>query len=517
MTSSVSFCSAAVGPGIVSVPFSGSAELGVSCSSRFRSSDMCSSFDTLRAACSMPSSSTRTRVRELLDALALVRFGNKKVALRVDGQVVGAVELPSPTTGAAKRADDLQRLAVEDIDLLIGAVGHDQERLFRIDGKPDVPHRATAERVLRDERFAHERPIFPEDLNPIVRAIAHVNQTIVRNPHGVHDAELRRRRAVRIVLAGFVFVLHGAVERARQTLPRPQKIPIVGLLAVRAPVPFVGARCRVEHDDAMVHVAVGDIQLVGRRVDDHVRRGAEVLRVVAAGAFALTADLLQELAVAGELENVRVLVAAGAEPHTILMVDVDAVLELRPFVTRPRSTPRRDEIAILIELEDRRSRAPDRSRLVGLQRRWPMRNPDVVAGVDGDPGDRADDPVIRQRFRPRGVDAKRRNLRRRPRRERRGRPDRCQHGHRDHPARSHYVTSFAHSPLRMSGSCEPVPSTPSTSTSADPIMKSTWMALRLPPACSNWSSVIASAPVSVNLYAEPSATWLAAFSSNSVL
>ncbi len=48
-------------------------------------------------------------------------------------------------------------------------------------------------------------------------------------------------------------------------------------------------------------------------------------------------------------------------------------------------------------------------------------------------------------------------------------------------------------------------------------MKSTCVALRLPPAASNSSSLIASPPRSVNLYADPSATWLAAFSSKSVL
>src|SRR5207249_2563993 len=74
----------------------------------------------------------------------------------------------------------------------------------------------------------------------------------------------------------------------------------------------------------------------------------------------------------------------------------------------------------------------------------------------------------------------------------------------------------AHSPRRMIGSAPPS-HTPSTSRSPDPIMKSTWMALRFPPARSNAASSIDSPPRIVNLYAVPSATWLAAFSSNSVL
>ena len=73
--------------------------------------------------------------------------------------------------------------------------------------------------------------------------------------------------------------------------------------------------------------------------------------------------------------------------------------------------------------------------------------------------------------------------------------------------------TFAHE--RLGGAA--VGRTPSTSSSGDPIMKSTCTALRLPPARSNSSSPMCSPPRSVNLYAEPSATWLAAFSSNSVL
>jgi hypothetical protein len=71
------------------------------------------------------------------------------------------------------------------------------------------------------------------------------------------DSELRRRRSLRIVPARTVLVLYGAVERARQLLLHALEVPIVRSLAVRAPVPFVRARVRVEHDDAVVHVPVG--------------------------------------------------------------------------------------------------------------------------------------------------------------------------------------------------------------------------------------------------------------------
>jgi hypothetical protein len=75
-----------------------------------------------------------------------------------------------------------------------------------------------------------------------------------------------------------------------------------------------------------------------------VRGGAQVLRVVAALAFALMADLQQELALPRELQDVRVLVAARAQPDVVLVVDVDAVLELRPFVAG--AGPPQDETSV---------------------------------------------------------------------------------------------------------------------------------------------------------------------------
>src|SRR6185436_8417960 len=72
-------------------------------------------------------------------------------------------------------------------------------------------------------------------------------------------------------------------------------------------------------------------------------------------------------------------------------------------------------------------------------------------------------------------------------------------------------SSVAHSPWRISGSTAPSAVTPSTSISGDPIIRSTCTPLRLPPARSNSSSPIVSPLRSVNLYADPMATWLAAF------
>lgn len=92
----------------------------------------------------------------------------------------------------------------------------------------------------------------------------------------------------------------------------------------------------------------------------------------------------------------------------IVLIDVNAVLQLRPFVAGSRSTPRRDQRTIALELEDRRRGAPDRPRFVRLQGGRAVYDPHMIASIHRSADDRANDPVIRQRPRPRRVYAKRR-------------------------------------------------------------------------------------------------------------
>src|SRR5436190_5133002 len=117
-------------------------------------------------------------VRELLNPFAFVGLGDEEVALRIDGEIVGAVELPGPVAGATEGADDFQRLSAQNVHLLIGSVDDDEKRLLRIDREPDVPHRSAAERLLRDEHFLNEGAVLPKDLQAIVRTIADVYEPI---------------------------------------------------------------------------------------------------------------------------------------------------------------------------------------------------------------------------------------------------------------------------------------------------------------------------------------------------
>src|SRR5262249_21276136 len=145
-----------------------------------------------------------------------------------------------------------------------------------------------------------------------------------------------------------VLVLHGAAEGTGQLLAGAGEPAIIGTLAVRSPMTFVASGIGVEHDHAVIDVSIRHIHLARQFIDHEVRRGAQILSVVAALPFALMAYLQQEPALASELENLRILVAASGQPHLIASVDVDAMLELRPFVAGARSSPRRQQRAVRV-------------------------------------------------------------------------------------------------------------------------------------------------------------------------
>ena len=62
---------------------------------------------------------------------------------------------------------------------------------------------------------------------------------------------------------------------------------VIGRLAVGAPHPLERAGIRVEHDDAVIAVAVGDEQLVGRCVHEDTGGAVDVAGVVAVRGGAL--------------------------------------------------------------------------------------------------------------------------------------------------------------------------------------------------------------------------------------
>ena len=106
---------------------------------------------------------------------------------------------------------------------------------------------------------------------------------------------------------------------------------------MRLYAPVVG----VEHDDAVIAVAVGDIDLVGRRVDLDIGRAAEQRGVVAAlvcGPFLPICSTNFPSWV--NLSTLAIVVTIAADPDKTLVVDIDAVLILEPVVALLLARPR---------------------------------------------------------------------------------------------------------------------------------------------------------------------------------
>ena len=181
------------------------------------------------------------------------------------------------------------------------------------------------------------------------------------------------------------------------------------LVAERSPHPLERAGRGVEDDDAVIAVAVGDVQLVRRRVHPDVGGAMDVPRIRVAFAAVALADPERDLAVAGELENLIVVerlqpgdAVGGAvvpgDPDKAFRIDVNAVLAFRPVRAGVFVAPRLDERAARVEHDHRRRR-----RLTGLERARPMQEPHVVLRIDREAGCIAELHVRRQ-LRPRLVD-----------------------------------------------------------------------------------------------------------------
>src|SRR5688572_12308766 len=121
-----------------------------------------------------------------------------------------------------------------------------------------------------------------------------------------------------------------------------------------APHPLEPAGVRIEDDDPAIAVAVGDEELVRRRVYEGICRLIEVLRIGVAAASSGTADLHDERAVLGELQDLMVVGAVATDPHEASWIDVDAVFRRGPVEPRTRTAPGASDSSFGSELDDRR-------------------------------------------------------------------------------------------------------------------------------------------------------------------
>src|SRR6266496_5096989 len=71
-------------------------------------------------------------IHELLQAPALVGLGSVDVALRIGGDAVHSVELTRLPPAVAEARQDFERITLDDVHLLIAAVGEVDVLLLRI-------------------------------------------------------------------------------------------------------------------------------------------------------------------------------------------------------------------------------------------------------------------------------------------------------------------------------------------------------------------------------------------------
>src|SRR5207302_4904432 len=119
----------------------------------------------------------------------------------------------------------------------LGAIGRER----------DIPYGSTSKRLLRNERFSDERTILLENLNAIVRPIANINEPVIRDSRGMHDAELRWRPARRIILAWAVLMLHRTIEGTWKAPSCILEIRTIGLASLRAPMTAVSPSLAADH------------------------------------------------------------------------------------------------------------------------------------------------------------------------------------------------------------------------------------------------------------------------------
>src|SRR3954468_7670171 len=130
-------------------------------------------------------------------------------------------------------------------------------------------------------------------------------------------------------------------------------------------------------------LAVRHEHLVSRLMHPDVGGAMHIGGVGVAPALVALADLQDELAVLVELQKLVVRdrleprqLEAGAivasDPDEALIVDVDAVLALDPFVAGAGPAPGLDEVAVGIELQHRRCSL---GKLVALERAWTVQDP----------------------------------------------------------------------------------------------------------------------------------------------
>src|ERR1700722_6248734 len=103
---------------------------------------------------------SQTLVNEFLHALPAIGFRREDIALGVSRNAMHGVECAGLPSAVPEAGQHFERLAIENVNLLVRAVGEVDVLLLRVLRESNVPHRAVAEGVLVIDMFLDEGPIW---------------------------------------------------------------------------------------------------------------------------------------------------------------------------------------------------------------------------------------------------------------------------------------------------------------------------------------------------------------------
>jgi hypothetical protein len=195
-----------------------------------------------------------------------------------------------------------------------------------------------------------------------------------------------------------------SADQSEKTSIRPGFAPLTQKLAAR-----------VEDDNAMVAIAIGDIDIAVRRIDCDIGRLVEKERTLvspglAALFIAIVADAfpadLQQQAFAIMRPFLDNPIAAAADPDVVPSVDETAMDRFRHLL---RIAPGVHEVSSGIIFDDNR-RGLLADSLLHRREIGPVHAEDVIMPVNAHAADRARHPSIWQRFWPEGVDDEARDV-----------------------------------------------------------------------------------------------------------
>src|SRR5258705_6831106 len=117
-----------------------------------------------------------------------------------------------------------------------------------------------------NSKFLYELTLLRKDLHPVASAITHIDKSIVRNIDMDHDTG-----AYGIIQSAELFWrwIGRIVVESRTVIDFAQRDPI------GSPAALEGPGVGVVHNDAPIHVAVGDVDLISSIVPVHVAGGGD--------------------------------------------------------------------------------------------------------------------------------------------------------------------------------------------------------------------------------------------------